>query len=86
MSEGPRNVSYRFYDIDQVLVDADRCLECQHTQPCVSQCALGLEIPQAMAAIAHRAFVVREGAREELEEDAAAAYARAGVSSSFSDW
>jgi NADPH-dependent glutamate synthase beta subunit-like oxidoreductase len=83
MSKGPEMVSYRFYDIDQILVDADRCLECQQTQPCVSQCALGLEIPETMAAIAHRAFVVREGVREELEEAAAEAFAREGVDNSF---
>jgi NADPH-dependent glutamate synthase beta subunit-like oxidoreductase len=73
-------------DVDQIMVDAERCLECQQKQVCVSQCALGLEIPAAMAAIAHRAFVVRDGAREELEEAIAEAYAREAVNASFSYW
>ena len=75
-----------FYDVDQILVDADRCLECQQEQTCVSQCALGLEIPSTMAAIAHRAFVVREGARGELAEGAAEAYAREAINASFAYW
>ncbi len=53
---------------------------------CVAQCAQGLEIPQTMKAIAHQAFVVREGAREEMEEVAAEAFARQAVSDSFSYW
>jgi NADPH-dependent glutamate synthase beta subunit-like oxidoreductase len=75
---------YQTFDIDQVMVDAQRCLACQQTQGCVSHCALGLDIPQAMAAIAQRAFVVREGVREELEEAAAEAFARRAVNNSFS--
>lgn len=86
MSEVSRSGPHYFHDIDQILVDADRCLECQQEQICVSQCALGLEIPQAMAAIAHRAFVVREGAREEMEEALAEAFAREAVNKSFSYW
>ena len=73
-----------YYDIDQIIVDAERCLQCQQKQVCVSQCALGLEIPDAMAAIAHRAFVVRDGAREEMEEAVAEAFAREAVNESFS--
>ena len=86
MSEIPRMPSYLYYDVDQIIVDAKRCLECQQEQTCVSQCSLGLEIPKAMAATAHRAFVVREGAREELEEAIAEAYAREAVNESFSYW
>ncbi len=86
MSEMARRTHYQFYDIDQIMVDADRCLECQQEQMCVAQCAQGLEIPQTMKAIAHQAFVVREGAREEMEEVAAEAFARQAVSDSFSYW
>jgi len=82
--EKEKNVSFVYYDIDQIIVDAERCLECQQEQTCVNQCTQGLEIPKAMAAIAHRAFVVREGAREELEEAIAEAYAREAVKDSFS--
>lgn len=78
--------TYLYYDVDRIIVDAERCLECQQKNTCVSQCSLGLEIPQAMAAIAHRAFVVREGVREELEEAVAEAYAREAVSEFFSYW
>jgi hypothetical protein len=39
-----------------------------------------------MAAIAHRAFVVRDGLREELEEAVAEAYAREAVHEYFSYW
>jgi NADPH-dependent glutamate synthase beta subunit-like oxidoreductase len=81
-----KRASYVYYDVDQIVVDAQRCLECQQKQVCVSHCALGLEIPEAMAAIAHRAFVVREGARDEFEEAAAEAYAREAVNESFSHW
>ncbi len=73
-----------YYDIDRIIVDAERCLQCQQKQVCVSQCALGLEIPDAMAAIAHRAFVVRDGAREEMQEAVAEAFAREAVNESFS--
>ena len=86
MSEASRRAPFLYDDIDQIIVDAERCLECQQKQVCVSQCALGLEIPGAMAAIAHRAFVVRDGAREELEEAIAEAYAREAVNESFSYW
>jgi NADPH-dependent glutamate synthase beta subunit-like oxidoreductase len=86
MSRVLKQASYVYYDLDQIAVDAERCLECQQKQVCVSQCALGLDVPQAMAAIAHRAFIVREGAREELEEAAAEAYAREAVNESFSHW
>jgi heterodisulfide reductase subunit C len=84
MGAGSAGRYYQTFDIDRVMVDAERCLACQQTQTCVSQCALGLDIPQAMAAIAHRAFVVREGVREELEEAAAEAFARQAVNDSFS--
>ena len=86
MGEAPRRASYLYYDVDQIIIDAERCLECQQKQACVSQCTLGLEIPQAMAAIAHRAFIVREGVREELDEAIAEAYAREAVNESFSYW
>jgi NADPH-dependent glutamate synthase beta subunit-like oxidoreductase len=86
MSRVLKQASYVYYDLDQIAVDAERCLECQQKQVCVSQCALGLDVPQAMAAIAHRAFIVREGIREELEEAAAEAYAREAVNESFSHW
>jgi len=86
MSERVSQTSYLYYDIDQIIVDAERCLECQQEQACVSQCTRGLEIPKAMAAIAHRAFVVREGVRAELEEAVAAAYAREAVKAAFSYW
>jgi len=86
MVERRGKADYLFYDIDQIIVDADRCLECQQKQVCVSYCALGLEIPQAMAAIAHHVFVVPEGVRAELAEASAAAYAREAVRESFSDW
>lgn len=84
MSEASRRAALLYYDIDQIIVDAERCLQCQQKQVCVSQCALGLEIPDAMAAIAHRAFVVRDGAREEMEEAVAEAFAREAVNESFS--
>jgi NADPH-dependent glutamate synthase beta subunit-like oxidoreductase len=86
MNEMPGRTHYQFYDIDQILVDAYRCLECQQEQMCVAQCAQGLEIPQTMRAIAHQAFVVRDGAREEMEEAAAEAFARQAVNDSFSYW
>jgi NADPH-dependent glutamate synthase beta subunit-like oxidoreductase len=85
MSEIPKQASHLYYDIDQITVEAERCLECQQQHGCVSQCALGIEIPRAMTAIAHRAFVVREGAREEMEEAMAVAYARDAVNESFSN-
>ena len=78
--------TYLYYDVDRIIVDAERCLECSSKQVCVSQCSMGLEIPQAMAAIAHRAFVVREGVREELEEAVAAAQAREAMNEAFSYW
>lgn len=84
MSEASRRAALLYYDIDQIIVDAERCLQCQQKQVCVSQCALGLEIPDAMAAIAHRAFVVRDGAREEMQEAVAEAFAREAVNESFS--
>ncbi len=74
-----------YLNIDQVLVDAERCLTCQQERVCVSQCALGLDIPQAMAAIAHRAFVVRDGVRDEMDELAAEMYARQAVAQSFAE-
>ena len=86
MPEVPRAVSYLYYNIDQIIVDAERCLDCQQQETCVSRCAMGLEIPKAMAAIAHRAFVVRDGLREELEEAIAEAYAREAVNEYFSYW
>jgi NADPH-dependent glutamate synthase beta subunit-like oxidoreductase len=86
MSGVLKRASFVYTDLDQIIVDAQRCLECQQKQVCVSHCALGLEIPKAMAAIAHGAFIVREGAREELEEAAAEAYAREAVNESFSHW
>jgi hypothetical protein len=95
MRKGDEGSDYLYnqcYDVDQVIVDAERCLECQHTQTsassveplCIGHCALGLNIPKAMAAIADRAFVVREGVREEMQEAAAAAYARKALNDSFS--
>jgi NADPH-dependent glutamate synthase beta subunit-like oxidoreductase len=86
MRKDTGKATYLYYDVDRIIVDAERCLECQQKNVCVSQCTLGLEIPQAMAAIAHRAFVVREGVREELEEAVAEAYARDAVNESFSYW
>jgi NADPH-dependent glutamate synthase beta subunit-like oxidoreductase len=86
MGETRRRASYLYYDVDQIIADAERCLECQQKQACVSQCRLGLEIPQAMAAIAQHAFIVREGVREELDEAVAEAYAREAVNESFSYW
>jgi len=86
MSRVLEQASYVHYDVDQIVVDAERCLECQQKQVCVNQCALGLEVPKAMAAIAHRAFVIREGARDEFEEAVAEAYAREAVNESFSHW
>jgi NADPH-dependent glutamate synthase beta subunit-like oxidoreductase len=86
MSGLRKRASLGYYDLDQIIVDAQRCLKCQQKQVCVNHCALGLEIPKAMAAIAHGAFIVREGAREELEEAAAEAYAREAVNESFSHW
>jgi hypothetical protein len=84
MSAIPRRGSYRYHDVDQIIVDAERCLECQQKQVCVSQCALGLDIPEVMTAIAHRAFVVRKGVRDELAEEIAVAYAREAINASFS--
>jgi hypothetical protein len=86
MSERTGNVTYRHYDLDEILVDAERCLKCESEQGCISHCSLGLEIPKTMAAIVHRAFVVRSGAREEQEEKLAERYAREAVEASFSRW